>query len=95
MMKAPVHPGEVLREDVLKPLDLSVTEAADRLGMSRGALSRVLNGHAAISPDLAIRLENAGVSTARAWLALQVQFDLAEAMNRKQPRVKPLDKAAA
>lgn len=95
MMKAPVHPGEVLREDVLKPLDLSVTEAADRLGMSRGALSRVLNGHAAISPDLAIRLENAGVSTARAWLALQVQFDLAEAMSRKQPRVKPLDKAAA
>lgn len=95
MMKTPIHPGEILREEVLKPLDLSVTEAADRLGMSRGALSRVLNGHAAVSPDLAIRLENAGVSTARAWLALQTQFDLAEAMGRKQPRVKPLDKAAA
>ena len=95
MMKSPPHPGEMLREDVLAPLGLSVTEAAGRLGMSRVALSRVLNGRAAISPDLAVRLERAGVSTARAWLSMQANYDLAEAMQRQQPDVKPLGNKAA
>jgi antitoxin HigA-1 len=95
MMKTPPHPGEMLREDVLAPLGLSVTEAAGRLGMSRVALSRVLNGRAAISPDLAVRLERAGVSTARAWLSMQANYDLAEAMQRQQPDVKPLGNEAA
>ena len=76
-MKTPVHPGEILREDVLADLGLSVGEAASRLGISRVTLSRVLNGHARISPNLAVRLEEAGVSTARAWLALQSAHDLA------------------
>lgn len=65
MMKNPPHPGAMLRDGVLTPLNLAATEAATRLGMSRVALSRVLNGRAGISPDLAIRLERAGVSTAR------------------------------
>ena len=95
MMKSPPHPGVMLREDVLAPLGLSVTEAAERLGMSRVALSRVLNGRAAISPDLAVRLERAGVSTARAWLSMQANYDLAEAMQRQQPDVKPLGNKAA
>jgi len=90
MMKNHPHPGELLREDVLVSLGLAVTEAADRLGMSRVALSRVLNGHAGISPDLAIRLERAGVSTARFWITLQANYDLSRAMQRKQPPVKPL-----
>lgn len=90
MMKNPPHPGELLREDVLVPLGLSVTDAAERLGMSRVAFSRVLNGRAGISPDLAIRLERAGVSTARAWLAMQANYDLAQAMKHKQPRVRAL-----
>lgn len=89
-MHAPCHPGEILREDVINELELSVTETAKRLGMSRVALSRVLHGHAAISPDLAIRLETAGVSTARAWLALQLNFDLSQAKHRPQPDVEPL-----
>ena len=59
-MLCPPHPGEILREDVIAPLGLSVTEAADRLAMSRVALSRVLNCKAGISPDLAVRLERAG-----------------------------------
>jgi addiction module HigA family antidote len=88
MMKNPPHPGEMLREDVLAPLGLSVKEAAARLGMSRVALSRVLNGRAAISPDLAVRLEMAGVSTARAWLSMQANYDLAQAMKHEQPPVK-------
>ena len=95
MMKFPPHPGELLREDVLEPLGLSVTDAAGRLGMSRVALSRVLHGRAAVSPDLAVRLERAGVSTARAWLGMQANFDLAQAMQRHQPDVQPLDDKAA
>lgn len=95
MMKSPPHPGELLREDVLVPLALSVTDAAGRLGMSRVALSRVLHGRAAISPDLALRLERAGVGTARAWLSMQANHDLAQAMERDQPSVRRLDAKAA
>ncbi|KGD94327.1 MULTISPECIES: HigA family addiction module antitoxin [Rhizobium/Agrobacterium group] len=95
MMKFPPHPGELLREDVLLPLDLSVTEAAKRLGMSRVALSRVLHGRAAVSPDLAVRLERAGVSTARAWLSMQANYDLAQALMREQPPVRPIGDEAA
>lgn len=89
------HPGELLREDVLAPLGLTVTEAAERLCMSRVALSRVINGRAGISPDLAIRLERAGVSTARFWIALQANHDLARALGREQPPVRPLQSSAA
>lgn len=95
MMKSPPHPGELLREDVLVPLRLSVTAAAERLGMSRVALSRVLHGRAAISPDLAVRLERAGASTARAWLAMQANYDLSQAMQREQPEIRRLDDEAA
>lgn len=89
MMKNPSHPGEILREDVIEELGLTVTESARRLGMSRVALSRVLNGSAAISSDLAIRLELAGVSTARAWLALQTNYNLAQARKQPLPEVTP------
>ena len=90
MMKNPPHPGEILREDVIAELGLSVTEAAARLGMSRVAFSRVLNLKAGISPDLAIRLELAGVSTARAWLAMQTNYDLAQARKHSQPTIQRL-----
>ncbi len=76
MIKNPVHPGVILLEDVLKPLDLGVTEAADRLGVSRVALSRVINGHAGVSAQLALRLEKAGAGSAKAWLQLQADYDL-------------------
>ena len=95
MMKNPPHPGELLRQDVLAPLGLSVKEAAQRLGMSRVALSRVLNGRAAISPDLAVRLERAGVSTARAWVMMQANYDLAQAMLHEQPPVRAWQEVAA
>lgn len=92
-MSTPVHPGEILREDVLVELGLTVTTAAERLGVSRVSLSRVLNGRAAISPSLAIRLELAGVSTARAWLAMQAAYDLARARDAKPPQVVRLEVA--
>ena len=90
MMHNPPHPGELLREEVIIELGLSVTEVAERLGMSRVALSRVLNTRAAISPALAIRLERAGVSTAKAWLTMQLNYDLAQALKRPQPAVRSL-----
>jgi addiction module HigA family antidote len=94
MMKHHPHPGELLREDVLMPLGIEVTEAAQRLGVSRTTLSRVINGHAGISPDLAIRLEKAGVSTARFWMNLQANYELSKAQERNPPVVRPLKPAA-
>lgn len=84
------HPGETLKAMVFDPASLSVTEAADRLVMSRVALSRVINGKAGISPDLAIRLEMAGVSTAAFWMGLQSRYDLWLARQREQPAVRAL-----
>ena len=83
------HPGELLKEDVLDPLGLSISEAAERLGMARGSLSRVVNGRTGISSDLAVRLERAGVSTARFWMTLQANYELEQATKRKQPRIEP------
>ena len=94
MMKKHPHPGELLREDVLLPLDIEVTDAAHRLGMSRTTLSRVINGRAGISPDLAVRLERAGVSTARFWMTLQTNYELSQAEQRKQPTVQRIQSAA-
>lgn len=93
MMKNPVHPGEILREDVLAELGLSVIEAADRLGVSRVTLSRVLHGHARVSPNLAVRLEEAGVGTARGWLAMQTAYDLAAQRAAGVPKVRKLAQA--
>jgi len=78
-MRDPPHPGRGIRENCLEPLGLNVTEAAKVLGVARHTLSRVLNGHAAISPEMAIRLEKAGWSNAEFWLRRQTTYDLAQA----------------
>ena len=78
-MKGPPHPGRSIKQNCLDPLDLSVTEGARVLGVARHTLSRVLNGHAAISPEMAIRLEKAGWSTAEFWLRRQTSYNLAQA----------------
>ena len=79
----PPHPGETLRDDVLPALGLSVTEAAEQLGVTRVALSRVLNGRAAISSEMALRLEKwLGADrggAAHLWLAQQAAYDLWQA----------------
>ena len=67
----PPHPGEIIREDCLNPLGLTVTAAAKWLGVSRGSLSELLNGHNGISAEMAIRLEKAGWSTAESWSPLR------------------------
>jgi addiction module HigA family antidote len=88
VMKNHPHPGAMLRETVFEPLKLTISDGAERLAMSRVALSRVLNGKAGISPDLAIRLEQAGVSSARFWMGLQSNYELSVAVRRKQPKVR-------
>ena len=89
-MKNPPHPGRSIQLNCLEPLGLSVTDAAKGLGVARHSLSRVLNGHAGISADMATRLEKAGWSNAEFWLRLQAAYDLAQARQREdQIRVKP------
>jgi len=76
LMHNPPHPGEIIKELCLEPLDLSVTEAAKALGVSRKTLSNILNGHAGISPEMAIRLSIAFDTTSESWLNQQLQYDL-------------------
>ena len=75
-MHNPPHPGEVLRELCLDPLGLSVTDAAEALGISRKTLSSILNGRAGISPEMAIRLSIAFDTSAESWMNQQTQYDL-------------------
>jgi len=75
-MHNPPHPGEVLRELCLEPLGLSVTRAAEALGVSRKTLSAILNERAGISPEMAIRLSKAFGTSAESWLNQQSQYDL-------------------
>jgi addiction module HigA family antidote len=81
-MHDPAHPGEIVREECLKPLGLTATAAAEALGVTREALSDLLNGHTGVSPDMAIRLEQVFGSTADTWLRLQLRRDLWEARQR-------------
>lgn len=90
MMKSPPHPGQIIGEDVLGELGLTVVVAAARLGVSRVTLSRVIHGHSGVSPNLAVRLERAGVGTARAWMAMQTSYDLARELEGKSHDVEPL-----
>lgn len=88
-MHNPPHPGEILKHDVLPELGMTVTQAAAHLGVSRVALSRVLNGRAAISADLALRLADWLPPSAESWLRMQANYDLWQAGRKRRPRVEP------
>ena len=75
-MHNPPHPGEVLKGLCLEPLGLSVTRAAEALGVSRKTLSAILNGRAGISPEMALRLSKAFGTSPESWLNQQMQYDL-------------------
>lgn len=90
-MHNPPHPGEMIH-DMLPELNVKIAEMARRLHFSCETLSRVIHGHTSISPDLAVRLERSGLSTARFWLALQMNYDLWQAEHREQP---PVDRLVA
>ncbi|AJO80786.1 HigA family addiction module antitoxin [Pseudomonas sp. MRSN 12121] len=89
-MHNPPHPGETLRVDVLPELGISVTELARHLGYARPHLSKVLNGHAPIRPELAVRLERAGIGKARVWLAVQADYDIWHTEQDLQPVIEPI-----
>ena len=91
-MHTPPHPGRSIKDACLDELGLSVSAAANHLGVARHTLSRVLNGHAAISPEMALRLEKLGWGTADSWLKLQLAYDLARARSKAgEIRVRPLE----
>ncbi len=93
-MKNPVHPGAIVREDCLKPLGLSLTEAAKRLGVGRRTLSNLVNEKAAISIEMAYRLSKAFGSTPETWLRMQMAFDLSRSRDLER-RIKVERIAAA
>jgi addiction module HigA family antidote len=94
-MHSPPHPGRIVKQECLEPLGLSVTEAAKKLGVSRVALSEIVNERRGVSPEMAIRLSKAFGSRPEVWAGLQMQFDLAQAMkNADQIKVQRLTKAA-
>jgi addiction module HigA family antidote len=78
-MKNPPHPGRVVRQECLEPLGLSVTRAAEHLGVNRNTMTNLVNEHAGISPEMAVRLSKAFGGSARMWLGLQMDYDLAQA----------------
>lgn len=91
LMHNPPHPGEIIRELCLEPLGLSVTAAAEALGISRKSLSAIVNGRAGISPEMAVRLSIAFDTSAESWLNHQTQYELWQAeQHRKDLRVKRL-----
>jgi addiction module HigA family antidote len=94
-MKNPCHPGRIVKEAITEGLGLTVTAAAEGLGVSRKTLSAIVNERAAISPEMAFRLEKGIGSTADAWLRMQVAYDLAQARKTAgKIKVKKLEPAA-
>jgi addiction module HigA family antidote len=81
--KHPIHPGESVRLDCIEPLGLTITQAAKALGVTRQTLNSIVNGKSGISPEMAVRLEKAFGGGAETWLRLQVAYDLAQVIKRK------------
>jgi addiction module HigA family antidote len=96
MMHSPLHPGEIVKEVLIEGASLSVTEAAAKLDVSRSTLSRLLNGHSGISPDMALRLAKLLPNTdITLWMNLQRDYDVWQVMKHsKKIHVKPLNRAA-
>lgn len=93
-MNTPPHPGEIILEDCIKPLGLTITEAAEGLGVTRNTLSRLVNGKNGISPEMAMRLSKAFGSSPEMWLRLQMNYDLAQIRQKETTiRVKSFERA--
>ena len=94
-MKNPPHPGLSVRYDCLEPLNISVTEAAQQLGVSRKQLSDIVNCRSGISPEMAIRLDKAFGGGAETWYQLQATYEMAQALKRadriKVKRLSPVE----
>jgi addiction module HigA family antidote len=92
MIRQPVHPGKIIKEDYLLPLSITIKDMASTLGVSRKTLSKIVNERGAVTPDMALRLSRAFDSTPDLWLNLQKNYDLwqAEHDSKSWKTVKPL-----
>jgi addiction module HigA family antidote len=93
-MHRPSHPGEILLEMYLKPMGVTITEAADALNVSRKHVSAIINRRSPVTPDMAMRLAAVFGTEAALWVNLQAQHDLWVVSQKKPPNVKPLRRAA-
>lgn len=94
-MHDPAHPGEILREMYLKPLGVTVTQAAKALRVSRKHVSAIVNGRSPVTPDMALRLASAFATEPELWVSMQAQHDLWSVRKKARPKVKALVKKAA
>ncbi len=92
MIRRPTHPGNIIKEDYLLPLSITIKDMADTLGVSRKTLSKIINEKGAITPDMALRLSRAFDTTPEFWLNLQKNYDLwqAEHVSKAWQTVKPI-----
>ncbi len=92
MIRRPTHPGNIIKEDYLLPLSITIKDMADSLGVSRKTLSKIINERGAITPDMALRLSRAFDTTPDIWINLQKNFDLwqAEKASKEWKKVKPI-----
>ena len=81
--RKPTHPGIIIKEDVLKPLNLSVTDAAKDLGVTRKALSELINERSSLSPDMAVRIARATNTSPESWMNMQQKLDLWESEHKE------------
>lgn len=94
MMHKPLHPGKIVKEELIVVTGMTITEAAERLGISRTVLSRLLNGHTGISPEMALRLSKLFNTSIDMWINLQAQYDAwLIAKEASKIKVKPLKAA--
>ena len=93
-MDNPAHPGEILRDLYLTPLGVTITQAAEALGVSRKHVSAIVNGRAPVTPDMAMRLAAVFATEPEIWVNLQAQRDLWDVRRKARPKVKPLRHAA-
>jgi antitoxin HigA-1 len=93
-MHSPSHPGEILREMYIKPMNVTITQTADALGVTRKHLSAIVNERVPVTPDMAMRLAAVFGTEAALWVNLQAQRDLWVVSQKKPPNVKPLRQAA-
>ncbi len=85
--RKPTHPGELLLEDVIKPLGLTITEASKNLGVSRKTLSELIHCKSSLSTEMAIRIAEATKTSPESWLNMQIKLDLWEALQKKPKNV--------
>ena len=93
--RKPTHPGEILLEDVIKPLNITITEAAEKLGVSRKTLSELVNQKASLSPQMALRISKATKTSPESWINMQAKLDLWKALQKEPTNVVTFQKQKA